>query len=125
MRKLWMTTAISMALAGPAAAQSLDDAGRLLQRVLPGQQQPNQGQSERDRQIYEQGRRDQEEAGRREGNADDRSPAERRADDRRRAEERQRVGRDQDRRRSDQQRTYDEDNQPRQQLNRNQPFDNR
>ncbi len=125
MRKLWMTAAIGMTLAGPAAAQSLDDAGRLLKRVLPGQQQqPNQGQSERDRQIYEQGRRDQEDARRREGGInegrlDDRRQNERRLDERRRADDRQRYNNDQDRRRSDQNRAYDEDDQPRRQPNRN------
>ena len=84
MRKLMITAAIGAALAGPAAAQSLDDAGRLLQRVLPGQQQPNQGQSQRDRDIYEQGRRDQETARQREGGVDDRRLNDRRPDDRRR-----------------------------------------
>ena len=66
MRKRWIAAAVGAALAGPAAAESLNDAGRLLQQVLPGQQQPNQGQSDRDRAIYEQGRRDAEQARRQE-----------------------------------------------------------
>ena len=41
MRTLWIAVA-GAALAGPAAAQSLNDAGRLLQQVLPGQQQQQQ-----------------------------------------------------------------------------------
>jgi hypothetical protein len=133
MRKLMMTAAIGAALAGPAAAQSLNDAGRLLQQVLPGQQQPNPNQSQRDRDIYiyEQGRRDQETARQREGGVDDRRLNDRRlddrrrADDRRQAEDRQRYDRDQVRRRGDQERAFDDDNRTQRQPQRVQPFDNR
>lgn len=112
MRKLWMAAA-GAALAGPAAAQGLNDAGRLLQQFLPGQQQPNQGQADRDRAIYEQGRRDAEEARRREGldRGRDPRPDDRRFDDRRRADDRPRYDRD-DRRRGDPDRSYGDDDRP-------------
>ncbi len=122
MRNLWITAAVGAALAGPAAAQSLNDAGRLLQQVLPGQQQPSQGQSDRDRAIYEQGRRDAaEQARRREGGRDEDRPAPRR--------DRPRYSRDQDQRRGDPDRSYDDDRAPpRPPLSpsgRYQPLDNR
>ncbi len=118
MRKLWMAAAAGAALAGPAAAQSLNDAGRLLQQVMPGQQQqqPNQGQSDRDRAIYEQGRRDAQ----RQGGGDDR----RGNDDRRRADDRPRYNQNQDRRRGDPDQAYGDDRPaPPGQYQR--PYDNR
>ena len=121
MRKLWMMAAVGGLLAGPAAAQSLNDAGRLLQQVLPGQQQP-QGQSDRDRAIYEQGRRDAEQSRRQEDGTGDG----RRSNDRRRADDRPRYDRDGDRRRGDQDRPYDDDSRTqRQPSGRYQPLDNR
>ncbi len=117
MRKLWIAAAVGAALAGPAAAQSLNDAGRLLQQVLPGQQQQPQGQSDRDRAIYEQGRRDAQQR----GGGDD---------DRRRADDRPRYNQNQDRRRGDPDRSYDDDRAPpRQSLppsgQYQRPYDNR
>ena len=104
MRKLWMAAAVGAGLAAPAAAQSLNDAGRLLQQYLPGQQQqqPNQGQSDRDRAIYEQGRRDAQQG-------------QRRGDENRvlRGDDQQPYERSQGRRRGDPDRAYDEDRAPR------------
>ena len=62
MRGILMAAAMGMALAGPAAAQGVD-VGRLLQQggILPRQQGPDpREQADRDRAIYEQGRRDEE-----------------------------------------------------------------
>ena len=119
MRKLWMAAAVAAGVAGPAAAQSLNDAGRLLQQYLPGQQQqqPPQAQSDRDRAIYEQGRRDAQQAHRRSG------------ENRVQGEDQQPYERDQGRRRGDPDRAYDEDRAPRvpgqyQPFN-NQQFNNR
>lgn len=119
MRNLWRAAAAGVLLVGPAAAQSLNDAGRLLQQYLPGQQQPNQGQSDRDRAIYEQGRRDAAEEARRRDDP--------RRDDRRRAgEDRPRYDRDADRRRGDPDRAYDDEDRPRRPPpGRYQPPDNR
>ncbi len=118
MRVFWIAAA-GAALAGPAAAQSLNDAGRMLQQYLPGQQQQQQpqGQSDRDRAIYEQGRRDAQQRG--SG-----------GDDRRRADDRPRYNQDQDRRRGDPDRSYDDDRAPpRQSLSPSgqyqRPYDNR
>ncbi len=105
MRKFWMA-AVGGVLAGPAAAQSLNDAGRLLQQVLPGQQQPGPSQADRDRAIYEQGRRDAEQTRRGQGRDDGRYDA--RRDDTRR-DDRPRYDRDQDRRRGDPDRPYDDE----------------
>ncbi len=63
MRGILMASAIGMALASPVMAEGLD-VGRLLQQggILPRQQQgpdPRE-QADRDRGIYEQGRRDEE-----------------------------------------------------------------
>ena len=83
------------ALAGPAAAQNLGDVGRMLQdQVLP-RQAPDPRQQERDRAIYEQGRRDSE-----------RGSDQRRYQDRRRDEQRSDARRreDSDRYRADQDR---------------------
>lgn len=123
MRKLLITAAVGATLAGTAMAQGLNDAGRLLQQVLPGQQQPSQSQADRDRAIYEQGRRDSEQTGRRQG--DDEGRYDSRREDRRRADDRQRPDRDQDRRRGDQDRRYDDDNRVPRQPGRYQPLDNR
>ncbi len=120
MRTLWIAAA-GAALAGPAAAQSLNDAGRLLQQVLPGQQQP-QGQPDRDRAIYEQGRRDAEQARRQELDRN-RDP---RYDDRRRIEDRPRDDPryPRDRRRGDPDQAYGDDRPaPPGQYQR--PYDNR
>ena len=105
MRSFWIA-AVGAALAGPAAAQSLNDAGRLLQQVLPGQQQP-QGQSDRDRAIYEQGRRDAEQARRQDADRN----RDTRQDDRRRVEDRSRNDprNDRDRRRGDPDQGYGDD----------------
>ncbi len=120
MRSYLVAAAISAAVAVPAAAQSLNDVGRLLQRqIAPGQQQPNQ--QDREREIYEQGRRDQEETRRDELRRRDeagRGRDERRGDDRRRAEDRNRLDRNQDRQRTDQRRTYDDDQRTREQPGR-------
>ncbi len=62
MRVILMATAMGMALAGPVMAQGVD-VGRLLQQggILPRQQGPDpREQADRDRAIYEQGRRDEE-----------------------------------------------------------------
>ena len=115
MRKLWMAAAVGAALTGPAAAQSLNDAGRLLQQYLPGQQQqqqPNPAQSDRDRAIYEQGRRDALQAQRRRG------------ENRAQGEDQQPYERGQDRRRGDPDPAYDEDRAPRV-PGQYQPFNNR
>ncbi len=105
MRKLWMAAVVGTALAGPATAQSLNDAGRLLQQYLPGQQQqqqqPNQGQSDRDRAIYEQGRRDALQSQRRGG------------ENRVQGEDQQPYERNQGRRRGDPDQAYDQDRTPR------------
>lgn len=123
MRKLWMTAAIGVLLAGPAASQTLNDAGRLLQQVLPGQQQqPGQSQADRDRAIYEQGRRDAEQT--RRGQGRDEGRYDPRRDEPRRAEDRPRYDRDQDRRRGDPDRAYD-DERPSRPGGRYQPSDNR
>ena len=125
MRNPWMAAAVGVLLAGPAAAQSLNDAGQLLQRILPGQQQqPGQSQADRDRAIYEQGRRDAaEEARRRDG---DRYDGQQRDDRRRAAEDRPRYDRDADRRRGDPDRAYDDEDRPRRPPpGRYQPSDNR
>lgn len=112
MRNLRTAAALGVLLAGPAAAQSLNDAGRLLQQYLPGQQQPSQSQADRDRTIYEQGRRDAaEEARRRDGRDEGRYDP--RRDDRRRADDRSRYDRDADRRRGDPDRAYDDEDRPR------------
>ena len=120
MRKLWMAAAAGAALAGPAAAQSLNDAGRLLQQVMPGQQQqqqPSQGQSDRDRAIYEQGRRDAQQGQRRGG------------ENRVQGEDQQPYERSQGRRRGDPDQSYDQDRAPRvpgqYQPYNNQQFNNR
>lgn len=66
MRGILMAAAVGIALANPVMAEGLD-VGRLLQQggILPRQQGPDQReQADRDRGIYEQGRRDEE--GRRE-----------------------------------------------------------
>lgn len=109
MRTLWMAAAAGVLLAGPAAAQSLNDAGQLLQRILPGQQQP-QSQADRDRAIYEQGRRDAAEETRRN---EDRYGSQQRDDRRRAAEDRPRYDRDADRRRGDPDPAYDNGDRPR------------
>ena len=115
MRILWMAMSAGALLAGPAAAQSLNDAGRLLQQYLPGQQQqPSQSQADRDRAIYEQGRRDAaEETRRRDGGRDEGRYDPRRDDRRRAAEDRPRYDRDADRRRGDPDRAYDDEDRPR------------
>ena len=47
-------------LAAPAAAQNIGDIGRTLQQQVLPRQEPDPRQQERDRAIYEQGRRDSE-----------------------------------------------------------------
>ncbi len=120
MRKFLMAAAIGVAVVGPVAAQSLNDVGRLLQKqIAPGQQEPSQ--QERDRAIYEQGRRDQEESRREELRRRDeagRGRDDRRDDDRRRVDERERLDREQGRRRTDQDRRYDDDRRNRDQPSR-------
>lgn len=113
MRKLLWAAAWGAALTGPATAQSLNDVGRSLQQLLPGQQQPNQGQQDRERAIYEQGRRDQEQANREERRRRDEARGrdarpydDRRPDDRRSSD---------DRRRYDNGRGYDNADRPYQQ----------
>ncbi|HEY0205793.1 MAG TPA: hypothetical protein VGC15_16745 [Acetobacteraceae bacterium] len=62
MRGILMAAAMGMALASPVMAQGVD-VGRLLQQggILPRQQGPDpREQADRDRAIYEQGRRDEE-----------------------------------------------------------------
>lgn len=110
MRNWWMAAAAGVLLAGPAGAQSLNDAGQLLQRILPGQQQPTQSQADRDRAIYEQGRRDAAEEARRN---EDRYGSQQRDDRRRAAEDRPRYDRDADRRRGDPDPAYDDGDRPR------------
>ena len=74
-------------LAGPAAAQNIGDIGRALeQQVLP-RQGPDPRQQERDRTIYEQGRRDANRGGE-ERRFDERRRGERRGDARRREDDR-------------------------------------
>ena len=110
MRGILMAAAMGMALAGPAVAQGVD-VGRLLQQggILPRQQGPDpREQADRDRAIYEQGRRDEEarrEEARRHREAErdgDRRLDGRRADDR--GAYRDDPRRDDDRRRVDQDR---------------------
>jgi len=95
-RGILVAAAVGAMMTGPAAAQSLNDVGRLLQQqIAPGQQQPSQ--QDRDRAIYEQGRRDQEQSRRedmRHGEEAGRGRDDRREDDRRRAEDRDRLDRD-------------------------------
>ena len=58
MRDFVMVAMAAAVLAGPAAAQNIGDVGRMLQdQVLP-RQGPDPRQQERDRAIYEQGRRE-------------------------------------------------------------------
>ena len=115
MRKFLATVAIGAAFAVPAAAQSLNDVGRLLQQqIAPGQQQPSQ--QDRDREIYERGRRDQEESRREERRR--REDAGRREDDRRGHDRRRADDRDQRQQRPYQQRTYDDNQRTREQPNR-------
>jgi len=104
----FLAAAIAVAvLAGPAAAQNLGDVGRMLQEQVLPRQGPDPRQQERDRAIYEQGRRDAE-----------RRSDQRRYDDRRRDEQRSDARRrddngryrpDQDRRRGDGERGRDEE----------------
>ena len=54
------TTVAVLALAAPAAAQSIGDIGRALQQQVLPRQGADPRQEERDRAIYEQGRRDTE-----------------------------------------------------------------
>ncbi len=90
----------------PVRAQNLGDVGRQLKdQLLPGQ---NQSQ-DRDRNAYEQGRRDQEEQARRQRDSA-RGSDSRGYDDRRRADDRNRRGveeADRDRRGSDYNRNSD------------------
>ena len=58
MRKLWLAAASVLVLAGPAAAQV--DVGRLLDQVVPQRGPDPRDQAERDRRVYQQGRRDEE-----------------------------------------------------------------
>ncbi len=126
MRRTMVAAAMGLVLAGPAMAQGLGDVGRLLQeQVLPRQGPDPRQQQERDRAIYEQGRRDedarrQEQRQRREAERDgDRRFEGRRNDDRRgefrRDEDRRgEARRDDDRRRDeDRFRAEQERNQPR------------
>jgi hypothetical protein len=94
-------------LAVPAAAQNIGDIGRAIeQQVLP-RQGPDPRQQERDRAIYEQGRRDSE-----------RNSDQRRFEDRRRNEQHgraqrrkddHRYGFEQDRRRAAEERARDDE----------------
>lgn len=56
--RLLVVAALGMGLAQPAAAQTLNDVGRLLQNQVLG----NPANPDRERNAYEQGRRDQEQA---------------------------------------------------------------
>ena len=57
----FVVVAIAMGvLAAPAAAQNIGDIGRALQQQVLPRQGPDPRQQERDRAIYEQGRRDSE-----------------------------------------------------------------
>ena len=111
MRK-FAVAAIGLALAGPAAAQGLGDVGRLLQQQIQPRQQPDpRQQDERDRAIYEQGRRDSEDARRQGERRHDAERGDYRQGDGRRTDERRRDIRrsddpdgyrnDEDRRRGD------------------------
>lgn len=85
-------------MARPAMAQNLNDIGRTLNQLLPQQQQQDPN---RERNAYEQGRRDQEEQLRRERDArrnEDRRPG---YDDRRRDEGNDRQRAEDSRRRQD------------------------
>lgn len=111
MRRIMVAAAVGLVLAGPAVAQGLGEVGRLLQdQVLPRQGPDPRQQQERDRGIYEQGRRDEEarreEFRRREAGRDRDRRFEGRRDDRRDDERRGEFRRDEERRR-------DEDRQPR------------
>jgi len=88
-------------MARPAMAQNLNDIGRTLNQLLPQQQQQDPN---RERNAYEQGRRDQEEQLRRERDArrnEDRRPG---YDDRRRDDEFNRERADRERVQVDDQR---------------------
>ena len=125
MRRIIVAAAIGLVLAGPAVAQGLGDVGRLLQeQVLPRQGPDPRQQQERDRAIYEQGRRDedarrQEQRQRREADRDGDRRFEGRRDDRRgevrRDDDRREEGRRDDGRRRDEDRfrAEQERNQPR------------
>ncbi len=131
MRASSVTAVLALLVAGalqPAAAQSLNDVGRVLQdQLLGNRQNPNS-----DRDAYERGRQDQSEANRREDEArrragDDRrrfdnEQQRRRYDDsqqRPREFDRQREDRQRDdRQRDDQQRGYGDDQRNRQQYRR-------
>ena len=118
MRRFFVV-AIGVVLAVPAAAQSLGDVGRLLQEQVIPRQGPDPRQQERDRAIYEQGRRDSEERQREEHRrrdaergGDHRRYEDQRRDERgdvRRSEEGDRFRRDQDRRRADEERARAEE----------------
>lgn len=75
--------ALGAALSGPAMAQG-GDLGRLLQEggILPRAQPDPRQQAERDRGIYEQGRRDEEGRRRREAEREERRFGGRRGDER-------------------------------------------
>ena len=104
----FVVVAIAMGvLATPAVAQNIGDIGRAIQQqVLPGQG-PDLRQQERDRAIYEQGRRDSER-----GN-DQRRFEERRRDEQhggaRRREDGDRYRLERDRHRGSEERARDED----------------
>ncbi len=94
-------------LAGPVAAQNIGDVGRMLQEQVLPRQGPDPRQQERDRAIYEQGRRDSE-RGSDQRRYEDRRRDEQRGDARRR-EDSDRYRGDQDRRRADEERARAEE----------------
>ncbi len=104
----FVVVAIAMGvLAAPAVAQNIGDIGRALeQQVLP-RRGPDPRQQERDRAIYEQGRRDSERG------SDQRRFEERRRDERhgdaRRREDGNRYRSEQDRHRADEERARDDE----------------
>ena len=90
-------------LAGPAAAQNIGDVGRMLQdQVLP-RERPDPRQQERDRAIYEQGRRDSERSN------DQRRFRDEQQGGPRRREDNDRYRSDQDRHRLDEERAREDD----------------
>ena len=104
----FVVAAIAMCvLATPAAAQNIGDVGRAIQQQVLPRQEPDPRQQERDRAIYEQGRRDSER-----GN-DQRRFEERRRDeqhgDARRREEGDSYRLERDHHRGDEERARDED----------------
>lgn len=114
---LGVVATLGMVAAVPVMAQSLGDVGRLLQDQVAPRPNPGYPPPDRNRDAYEQGRRDQEEQARRERDAR-RDDHYRDQDDRRRNEDARRYERDSDRQRAERERELAEERRAREQPGR-------